>query len=179
MIAPAARKTSYHLDEGSGRLLMLTSLRNHPPLCAAAVVLALATASFGAQSGSSGTQSATIQTDSEKPNSPDLPLSATPKRVVTVGFLLRHRSALNGRMVRVRGIIVSTAFGNKGCPPGRGMCMQPSVFLSDRNFSDEAHVLRVLLPTKSDEKCYRVNTKLTILGRVNGNRSAVVLDSSR
>jgi len=141
--------------------------------------LAFVVVAFGAQSGSSSVQSGTIRPDRKTQSLPDLRLSSVPGKSLSVKFLVLHRSALNGRTVSIRGVIVAASFGDNGCSPRRGICMQPSLFLSDHKVPTKAMVIRVLLPVHAQEKDYPLNSTVTMEGKALGDASGVVLDSSR
>jgi hypothetical protein len=142
-------------------------------------VLAFTWVPLQAQRDASSAQSAEIHPDAPAADVADLPLSRVPKKPVSVCFLIHHRSSLNGKRIRVRGTIVAAAVGDKACPPGRGMCMQPSIFLSD-NRKPQSHCaqLRVLLALEAKEEDYLLKRTIIISGKVQGNRSGVTLDSS-
>jgi hypothetical protein len=111
---------------------------------------------------------------------PDNPLRVTPTEPITVTYLLEHRSALNGKMVRVRGVVVRTLLGEAACPSGAagvppGACAQPSIYLTDegkepREANDD---LRVLI--SASETGYQVGQVVMIQGTVFGSPSAVLL----
>jgi hypothetical protein len=111
---------------------------------------------------------------------PDNPLSVMPTEPITVTYLIEHRSALNGKMVRVRGVVVRTLLGEAACPSGGagvppGACAQPSIYLTDEGkVSREAHFdLRVLI--SASETGYQVGQVVVIQGTVSGHPSAVLL----
>jgi hypothetical protein len=68
---------------------------------------------------SSPTQSSTLHPQREnKTLGPDLPLDSVPKGTVSVRFVAGHRSALNGRIVCVRGVVTAAVFWQSGLPTG-------------------------------------------------------------
>jgi hypothetical protein len=58
-------------------------------------------------------------------------VAVAPKETVSVRFVARHRSALNGQTIRVRGVIAAAILGDAACTPNRGTCMQSSIILAD------------------------------------------------
>jgi len=162
-----------------GALLMGLKHLHLKVLLSLGSVLAFTWVPSQAQQDKSNAQSAAIHPDTRANDVADLPLSRVPKKPISVCFLIRHRSSLNGKRVRVRGTIVATAVGDKACPSGRGMCMQPSIFLSDHRMPHRhCAQLRVLLPEKAKEADYLIHRTITISGKVQGNKSGVTLDSS-
>jgi hypothetical protein len=161
-----------------GALLMGLKHLHLKVLLSLGSVVAFTWVPFQAQQDKSNAHSAAIHPDTRANDVADLPLSRVPKKPISVCFLIRHRSALDGKRVLVRGTIVAAAVGDKACPTGRGMCMQPSIFLSDHRKPSGSVQLRVLLPEKAKEADYLIHRAITISGKVQGNRSGVTLDSS-
>jgi hypothetical protein len=111
---------------------------------------------------------------------PDNPLRVTPAEPITVTYLIEHRSALNGKMVRVRGVVVRTLLGEAACPSGAagvppGACAQPSIYLTDEGKEprEANYDLRVLI--SASETGYQAGQVVVIQGTVFGNPSAVIL----
>jgi hypothetical protein len=109
---------------------------------------------------------------------PDHPLTSVPAAPLTVTALIKHRSALNGQMVKVRGVVVRTLLGEVACPSGGagispGVCAQPSIYIADEGKElREAHeVLRILI--QESDAGYHIGQVVVIQGRVIGNRTAV------
>lgn len=109
---------------------------------------------------------------------PDHPLSLVPTAPITVSDLITHRSALNGQMVQVRGVVVHTLLGEAACPPrgagiSPGACAQPSIYLADEGKEEwEAHEALRILVQESDTG-YDIGQGVIIRGRVIGHRTAV------
>ncbi len=130
--------------------------------------------------GSGQLSSATIQP--EDPNEaglapyPDLSVGSLPQEPIPVKYVVEHRSALNGSMVKVSGYVISTLLGEKACPPGRGMCTQPSVFLADstEDTRDPLYDLRVLVNDKEQERDYQIGNQVVIPVIVDGSKVAVI-----
>lgn len=110
-------------------------------------------------------------------NYPDKPLDSIPSVPVSVRHLVEHRSALNGQVVQVRGVVVATLLGEKACPPGMGMCAQPSLFLADTSAGDrdKNYDVRVLVGEQEQESDYPIGGTLEVAVVVLGDRSTVAL----
>jgi hypothetical protein len=119
---------------------------------------------------------AQVQTDSTTLG-PDLPLSAMPTKAVGVRFVVEHRSALNGRTVRVHGIVTAALLGAAACPPDRGMCMSPSIILSESEPGKNrpACSVRILVPKDAKQQDYPVGKPAEVRATVNGHTAGVVL----
>lgn len=107
---------------------------------------------------------------------PDRPLAALPVAPISVRELIEHRSALNDRIVRVRGVVVATLLGDQACPSDRGACAQPSLFLADTTQAgrDPHYDLRVLVSEAEIEEDYPIGATVELRVRVYGDRAAVV-----
>lgn len=107
---------------------------------------------------------------------PDLLITSLPTEPVSVKFVVEHRSALNGKSIKVRGVIVGTLLGEKACPPDRGMCAQPNIFLADTTAEsrNKLYDLRVLVSEEEQEKNYLVGSTIEIQIVADGSKVAVV-----
>jgi hypothetical protein len=127
---------------------------------------------------SAPTQGSTVQVQTEsKTLGPDLPLSAAPTKAVDVRFVVEHRSALNGRTLRVHGIVAAALLGDAACPPDRGMCMQPSIILSESGPGKNrpACSVRILVPRDAKTQDYPVGKALEVRATVDGHAKGVAL----
>ena len=127
---------------------------------------------------SSPTQSSTLHPQREnKTLGPDLPLDSVPKGIVSVRFVVGHRSALNGLIVCVRGVVTAAVFGKAACPLDRGMCMQPSVILADSELGKGPlrDSIRVLVLASEKQQDYSIGKLSEVWGVVHGNETAVQL----
>jgi hypothetical protein len=108
---------------------------------------------------------------------PDLPLNAIPAKAVSVQFVVEHRSALNGHTVRLHGVITAALLGDAACPPGQGLCAQPSVFLVDAQSGKAAHTqpVRILMPQDAKAADYPVGKAVELQVSVQGSKNGVVL----
>lgn len=130
-------------------------------------------------SGQSGT--GTIQP--EDPNRsglapyPDLSITSLPKGSVSAKFVVEHRSALNGKLIKVHGVVVGTLLGEKACPPDRGMCAQPRIFLADTTGGNrnKLYDLMVIVNKEEQEKDYPIGKTIETQGTVDGSKVAVVV----
>ena len=107
---------------------------------------------------------------------PDLSLTSLPKEPMSVKFVVEHRSALNGKSITVRGVVVATVLGEKACPPDRGMCAEPSIYLADTTDGSRNNLydLRVLVSQEEKEINYSIGKTLVLQVAVNGSKVAVV-----
>jgi hypothetical protein len=111
---------------------------------------------------------------------PDSPLRVMPTEPITVTYLIEHRSALNGKMVRVRGVVVHTLLGEAACPSGAagvppGACAQPSIYLADEGKEPRDANVNIRVLVSASDTSYYVGQIVVIQGTVFGNPSAVLL----
>lgn len=126
----------------------------------------------------SPTQSSTLHPQGEnKTLGPDLRLDSVPKGIVSVRFVVCHRSALNGRIVRVRGVVAAAFLGKAACPPDRGMCIQPSIILADSEPSKGQlpDSIRIFVLASEKQQNYPIGKLLEVRGVVHGSETAVQL----
>lgn len=131
----------------------------------------------GAQSMPAGGTGIAAPVSTVAPVLPDLPLEQDIAGPVTPRFVIEHRSALDGKSITVQGVIVSALTGEAACPPGRGMCAQPRVTLSDGEAGvapDPAFDLVVLLP-EGDDTGYTRGQEAEVRGRVSASGFTAVL----
>ena len=107
---------------------------------------------------------------------PDLQISSISGQPFSIKFVVEHRSALNGKTILIHGAIVSTLLGEKACPPDRGMCAQPSIFLADTTDKNRnpLYDLRILVGEEEQEKSYPIGNALDLQVTVDGSKVAVV-----
>lgn len=113
-----------------------------------------------------------VEPDKPSPGFPDYPLDDPPAGAMNVSFIFEHRTALNEKHVAVHGMIISTLLADKACPPGRGMCAQPRITLSDS--ADAKFKIEVLLP-ESDRTPYEQGQTVEISGTASSGPAAVVI----
>ena len=124
----------------------------------------------------------TVTIQPEDPNKaglapyPDLSFILLPTEPVSVKFVVEHRSALNGKTITIRGVVVGTLLGEKACPPDRGMCAQPSIFLADTTGEsrNKLYDLRMLVSEEEQESNYLVGKTVVVQVVVDGSKVAVV-----
>jgi hypothetical protein len=111
---------------------------------------------------------------------PDHPLRSVPTAPITVTDLIKHRSALDGQMVKVRGEVVHTLLGEAACPSGGtgispGAYAQPSIYLTDeaKELREAHEALRILV--QESDTGYHIGQVVVIRGRVIGHRTAVYM----
>ena len=107
---------------------------------------------------------------------PDLSIVSLSGQPFSIKFVVEHRSALNGKTILIHGMIVSTLLGEKACPPDRGMCAQPSVFLADITDKNRnpLYDLRILVGEEEQEKNYPIGKTIDLQVTVDGSKVAVV-----
>ncbi|MEW6402540.1 MAG: hypothetical protein AB1649_12125 [Chloroflexota bacterium] len=108
---------------------------------------------------------------------PDKPLATLPTGPISVKDLVEHRSALNGRTVWLRGVVVGTLLGEKACPPDRGLCAPPSIFLAEttdinRNPHYDVHIL---VSETEQEADYPIGEMIELPVKVQGNKTGLSL----
>jgi hypothetical protein len=111
----------------------------------------------------------------------DHPLDSVPSTPVTPRFVLEHRSALDGKTVKVKGTVIRTggrvAAGNPppgGTTPMPGGNPQPRVFLAESPAkTDDPYELMVLLREGDDGPA--VGETLEVEGVVESGPGAVIL----
>lgn len=131
----------------------------------------------------SSAQAGTSTIQPEDPNKvglapyPDLPLISLPAEPVAVKFAVEHRSALNSKLVQVRGVIVGTLLGEKACPSDRGMCASPMIFLADTAGEDrnKLYDLVVQVNEEEQEKNYPIGKTIEMQGILEGSKTSVVM----
>ena len=108
---------------------------------------------------------------------PDKPFPTVPTGPISTKEVVEHRSALNGQTVQVRGIIVATWLGEKACPPDRGMCAQPSLFLADTTDAnrDPLYDVRVLVSEAEQEADYPIGETVELKVMVQGDKLGLIL----
>jgi hypothetical protein len=62
---------------------------------------------------------------------PDDPLRAVPPGPISPRFLAEHRSALNGQVVELQGLVVFALLGDAACPASSTHCAEPRIFLAE------------------------------------------------
>lgn len=150
-------------------------------LCAA--VLALPTLTTNAQTQAQthmGTANPASQSKSGLDNRPDYPLKNVPQGPISPKFLINHRTALKGKVVRVRGIVVA-APGPANVPPADGATLiananpQPRIFLADTTGEkrDRSYDLTVML-REGDDK-FAIGARVVVTGVVEAGHNVVYL----
>lgn len=132
------------------------------------------------------TPNGTVTTSPEPGNSglatyPNQPISALPNSAITVKYLIDHRSALNGKTVTVKGLVVANWADARNCPSPdlvELLCPQPFIFLADSTDPnrDPYYDLRVRL--NEEDKGYAIGKNVTIKGIVEGSKESVLFVKS-
>jgi hypothetical protein len=110
----------------------------------------------------------------------DNPLDAMPATGISPRFVIEHRSALNGRVVKVRGTVTrvvqprDSPSAGASVTPLPGQFPQPRVFLGESTGErDRTYDLMVLLREGDTE--FKPGDVIEIEGTVEGNQDAVLL----
>ena len=111
-------------------------------------------------------------------NYSDYPLESIPITSISVKYLVEHRSALNEKVVVVRGVVVSTLLGEKACPRDIGgfgvlMCAQPRIFLADIMNENRDPLYDLMVIVGEEEKDYKIGETITIKVLVYGDKTSV------
>jgi hypothetical protein len=113
---------------------------------------------------------------------PDRPLTATPTAAVTPRFVIEHRSALNGRTVKVKGKVTRWIAPKSSDPapgdsvlPQPGAFPQPRVFLADSASSDRDRTYDLVVLLREGDQGFTIGDDVEIEGVVDGNQQAVVV----
>ncbi len=116
---------------------------------------------------------------------PDLSVTSLPTKPVSVKFVVEHRSALNGKTITIRGVVVETLLGEKACPtgggggltPGPGACAQPRIFLADTTGEsrNKLYDLLVLMSEEEKESSYPIGKTVVLqLDVIDGSKLFVM-----
>jgi len=119
-------------------------------------------------------------TDSGLAKYPDEPLKTIPPTPMSPEFLVEHRTALRGKAVTVRGVVVRTGFAEKtgaasGATPSPGAHPQPRLFLANdaKEERDKNYDLMVLLGEEDED--YATGETAEIKGIVESSKVAIYL----
>lgn len=128
-----------------------------------------------------GDESGTGTVQPEDPNKigfapyPDYPLTSIPSAPITVKYLVEHRSALDGKTITVRGVVVGILSQEAACPPGRGACGAPMIFLADSTKTDRDKYLDLGVVVSEEERGYTVGKNAEVMVVVSGSKTALNL----
>ncbi|OGX27926.1 MAG: hypothetical protein A2787_00560 [Omnitrophica WOR_2 bacterium RIFCSPHIGHO2_01_FULL_48_9] len=106
----------------------------------------------------------------------DLPLSAIPSSPVTPRFLVHHRSALNGKKIKISGFVVEAILGEKACPSGAGGCGQPRIFIAENLSGNREMGYNVMVLVAENEAGYSVGQAVELEGTVHASKVAVYIE---
>ncbi|MGB9179722.1 MAG: hypothetical protein WCB68_10805 [Pyrinomonadaceae bacterium] len=111
---------------------------------------------------------------------PDYSLKREPQMPISVKFLIEHRTALNGRVVQVRGIVVATseqtpANPSSGAIPMANANPQPRLFLADTSQKDRDKDYDLVVLLREGEDHYQAGETVEIKGVVEASKTAVYL----
>lgn len=134
----------------------------------------------GVQSSQTGTTSTgTVQpvnpATSGLYNYPDNPLDIEPKDMpVSPKYVVEHRTALNGKTIRIQGVIVSALLGEAACPQGRGICAKPRIILAETlEANRDKNYDIIVFVDEEDNKNFVVGRSIGLKVNVSGNKNAV------
>ena len=110
----------------------------------------------------------------------DIPLESYPSSPVPSRFVIEHRSALDGRTIEIRTFVAGTLLGEQACPPDRGACAQPRIWLNEFTGADrdKEFDLMVLLD-EDDNSTYKVYDNPLVKGIVHGSKSSVYVEKTK
>ena len=106
---------------------------------------------------------------------PDYRLDSTPSAPISVKYLVEHRSALDGKTITVRGIVVGILSKEAACPPGRGACGAPMIFLTDTTSEGRDKYLDLPIIVSEVEKGYTISANVEVRVIVYGSKTGVTL----
>lgn len=108
---------------------------------------------------------------------PDISKKPVLTDTMSVKYLIEHRSALNEKTVKVRGVVVANLTDNSRCRPDitEMLCPQPIIYIADSASADRPadYDLRVVLG--EEDKSYQLGQSVEIKGIVEGNTESVLL----
>lgn len=109
---------------------------------------------------------------------PDKKIDSLPKKPVSSKYIVEHRSALNDKIITVKGIIVAVSQPPAAnAPPGVAIMGNPQPLIrlaeSSKDSRDANYDLMIYLG--EGENRYAINQKIAIKVRVESSRGAVVL----
>ena len=119
---------------------------------------------------------------------PDDPLPAVPPGPILPRFLAEHRSALNGQVVELQGVVVFALVGDDACPASSTHCAEPSIILAetphsgrDRNYDVLVLVRPYDVPvrTRPEDTPYHVGDQVQVRGIVQASKVTVLLRNVR
>src|SRR3989338_4278817 len=100
----------------------------------------------------------------------DNPLSVVPASAISVEYLIEHRSALNGKTVKVKCVVVVDWTDASRCSPYAEMlCPQPIIYIADSALDSRPtyYDLRVVL--SEGDTSYKIGQSVEIKGTVEGS----------
>jgi hypothetical protein len=106
---------------------------------------------------------------------PDYPLGSIPSTPISIKYLVEHRSALDGKTITVRGIVVGIISKEVACPPDRGACGAPMIFLADSAKTDRNKYLDLEIIVSEEERGYILNKNVEVKVIVSGSKTGVSL----
>lgn len=133
----------------------------------------------GVIEGSSGVTGFAVP-HKQPPMLPDNPLQGDVQEPVTVQFLIKHRLALNGKKIKVHGIVLWALPANKDCGIVFTMLMlcahRGMITLADhpQDTHDISHAFTILLP-ETDKTPYATGQILDVSGTVIGDAYGVTM----
>lgn len=107
---------------------------------------------------------------------PNLPLSSELLTPIPIKYLVERRSALNEKVVTVKGIIIGNWLDESKCPPNAELlCPQNRIFLADANTEDrnQLYDLDVVVEENAKAEDYQIGETITIKVLVYGDKTSV------
>ncbi len=104
---------------------------------------------------------------------PDRPLVLVPSSPVSPRFVVEHRSALNNKVITLRGAVVFSLSKEKACPPDRGACGRPLVVLAENASSSRDKNFDITVFLREDDRAYQQGLYVLLRGVVIGSKKEV------
>ncbi len=107
---------------------------------------------------------------------PDEPLNTIPATPMSIQYLIEHRSALNDKVVTIKGIVVADWRDEKKCSVhAESLCPQPKIFLSDTSGDTRSPHYDLLVQLDEKDHDYVIGQLVELHGTVYGYNTVVQL----
>lgn len=114
-------------------------------------------------------------------NYPDYSLDGVPTEPIPVKFLVEHRTALNQKVLSVKGIVVGTLLGEEACP-SQGLklgCSQPRILIADSSDDNRDKNYDIIILVGEERIDYKSGDAVEIKVTVHSTKNAVIMISNR
>ena len=116
----------------------------------------------------------------------DLPLEKI-GAPLSVKEVIEHRSALNGKLITVKGYVVATLLGEDACPtikkgdsglvPAQGSCGRPRIFLADTADAARDAQYDFMILVSETEDNYKKGQQVEVTGSISASKVAVIMNA--